>query len=225
MNDAPTITQRIVLAAARLPDPFHESLLAEACWLADPAAFGMRTMESKHPDVNKVRTYLVGPRGLVQKGILIKTGVLTYRLSDPGRREADRLASGGPTPTPVKQYVRRVKMKSGVSRRLATLLRSTALRRWRDGMRSQITFCDVRRFYGVGEYWSGTNLDDALAVVRDTIRDAGSCLVNGTAELSDGQVVSFAEIDALAQLDQWLLPAFARDLARQRDGRFRRVGV
>src|SRR5215472_8974390 len=95
MNDTLSQAQQLLLAAASIEQPFHESRLIKAAWIKDKLAFGMKTMEEEFPSDNKVRALLTGRRGLIDRGLFRKVGKLTYALTDAGEREAKELANGG----------------------------------------------------------------------------------------------------------------------------------
>ena len=90
------------LAGAEL-DIALEDLVVRV-WQRLPATFGLRGYTAHYPDSNKVITHIVGARGLVAKGYLVKTGPKRYRLptsggrDDGGRRWAHVTARSRPRP-------------------------------------------------------------------------------------------------------------------------------
>jgi hypothetical protein len=58
--------------------------LAITAWGIDPEGFGIAGHDRRHPCTNKVRAMLVGQRGLVARGFLVKVAPLTYELTAKG---------------------------------------------------------------------------------------------------------------------------------------------
>ena len=81
-----TIQAALLRAAADLPEPFHETSLAEGAWRLAPTVVGAALRETLYPDLNKVRAALCGRTGPVKRGHLERVGTHLYRLTDEGRR-------------------------------------------------------------------------------------------------------------------------------------------
>lgn len=214
MHDTADLTkpQRIILAAAGLPEPFHESALVEAAWKADPRAFGMRTMEARYPDLNNVRTYLVGDRGLVGRGIFEKRGALTYALTSAGRKLAERLTAGGDT----RFVLGRVQPGRDCEARLTRALMSRAVIRTRSGQRDTLNYADALDFWGAKAGDSPVVIDALRDVLERYVREAGEAIVSGVCRFRSGQEVRAGELTELSRVNAWLGQRFGRELERGR---------
>src|SRR5947209_3077262 len=87
--------EAVIMAAADLELKWRSAFPFEAlvmhAWQMFPDLFGLQGFIDKAPDSNKVMVVLVGYRGLVARGWLVKTGQKMYRITFDGRRAARRL--------------------------------------------------------------------------------------------------------------------------------------
>lgn len=197
MKDAQlTQPQKALLAAGALPAEFHESDLTVAVWRADPATFGLRTREAESADNNKVRTMLVGPRGLVARGLFEKVGEYKYRLTPAGRRHAADLAAG----KGVGENLVRPNLSRRDQSELARLLATRVFLATAGGMADLINRGDIDVF------WNGAGPTEVTALVDR----AGAALVGGCLPMSGRRTVRARELDVLEQANQILAKRFKR---------------
>lgn len=205
-----TGAQTLLACAADLPQPFHESDLAEAAWRARPDLFGMKTKETQYPDLNKTRTYLVGGRGLITRGLFEKRGPLLYSLTHAGKAEAAKLAAGGG----LGRNLKRVQPRPECEARLARALLSPALIRWRGGQQAYVNWPDALAFWAPFAAGEPAPLAAGRESLAACVREARDAIVDGACRFRSGQQVRAAELDELVRLDQWLAQRFRRELER-----------
>jgi hypothetical protein len=94
-----SLSDKVLVAALQLTSgetrtEFTAEDLVVAVWKSDNSAFGLRGHEAAYPDNNKVYTKLDGKSGLVTKGLLVKSGERTLRLTTAGLARAVSLEGG-----------------------------------------------------------------------------------------------------------------------------------
>ena len=96
MRSEITRPEIILTAASKLGDEFTESELVVAAWEFNRNVFGLEGYENEHPAENKVLSNLMGVKGLVQRGLLKRTGRKKYRVTNSGRSlvKANAVESG-----------------------------------------------------------------------------------------------------------------------------------
>lgn len=200
MKDAVlTNPQKILLAAAKLGEKFHESDLTVYLWRHDPLTWGLKTREFDSADSNKVRTYLIGARGLIARGLFIKVGEYTYSLTDTGRKHVEALTRG----EGVGESMFRPALSQPDQRKLVRLLDTRVFRCFASGMDSLINRGDLDLF------WNGCGPEDiALLVER-----ARACLVGSCMPLRGQRTVRARELDVLDQANGILVSRFKKQPA------------
>lgn len=231
MNDATadlTVSQQILLAALRLEQqghtPFTSEAITVASWKGDRRRFGLRGFDTEYPDNNRVIACIVGKRGLARRGWLIQVGSKLYQLSRQGKAEAERVLAGGDSPLPKRRALMKIQVPRDLETVLVALFTTTAFRRFEEGMKREITYRDACRFWGLGELATGDAVDATLAKVPAALAAVEQLLVGDSVELSIGQSVSARDLKTLAAVHRFLVEQFARNLAQQRERRFRRIG-
>ncbi len=142
MTDTLTIAQRLLLAASTLPVEFDEDDLTVACWERWPAVFGLAKYPGKSADNNKLRTYLVGERGLVAKGFLFKVGPKRYALLGAAWTEVAGINAGAAPP----RMPDATAVSWGVRQGILRLLDTEAYRLTVTGQADRITPAMARAF-------------------------------------------------------------------------------
>src|SRR5438093_466934 len=97
MDRTATNAEKVLLAAlvlcnGDLERSFTAEELAVAAWERDKTSFGLRSYEDKYPDSNKLFKSIDSKGGLVAKGLIIKIGDRTFRLTAGGIAAASRLS-------------------------------------------------------------------------------------------------------------------------------------
>jgi len=216
-----TVSQKILLAAHRLESqgqsPFTAESLIVASWKDSPRTFGLKGFADDYPDSNRVLACIMGERGLARRGWLMKVGQKLYNLSRQGKEEARRVLAGDDSPLPKRRALAKIQVPKEMERHLEELFVTTAYRRYRDGLKREITYKDACRFWGLPETASGEAVDHALKRLPATLDAVENLLIGETIELSNGQSVSQEDLKSLAAVHKFLTEQFARHLTQQRD--------
>ncbi len=216
-----TVPEKILLAAHHLEEhgqsPFSAEALIVSSWQKFPRTFGLKGYTDQYPDSNKVLSSIMGERGLARRGWLAKMGQKLYALTREGRQVVLRLQEGGePPPTAAP-----VKVARDLEKQLLGLFSSSAVQKYEEGLKDELTFADACRFWGITENLHGPALTARLDRVRAIMGDMERILGTGTAELSNGRSVSKDDVYLLTAVHEYLEDRFARHLSllRNRVGR------
>jgi hypothetical protein len=216
-----TVSQKIILAAHRLEEqgqtPFTSEALTVASWKESPQTFGLKGFIDQYPDANRVLACIMGERGLVRRGWMIKVGPKLYSLSRQGKEEARRVLAGDDSPMPKRRALAQIKVPKDLEQQLEQLLLNTAYRRYKDGMKREITFKDACKFWGLADNAQGDAVDQALKTVPDLVDKVEKLLIGETIELSSGQMISQQELKSLGSANRYLSEQFTRHLAQMRE--------
>lgn len=216
-----TVSQKIILAAHRLEEqghtPFTSEALTVASWKESPRTFGLKGFIDQYPDANRVLACIMGERGLVRRGWMIKVGPKLYSLSRQGKDEARRVLAGDDSPMPKRRALAQIKVPKDLEQQLEQLLLNTAYRRYKDGMKREITFKDACKFWGLAENAQGDTVDQALKTVPELVDKVEKLLIGETIELSSGQSISQQELKSLSSANRYLTEQFTRHLAQMRE--------
>jgi hypothetical protein len=216
-----TVPEKILLAAHHLEEagqsPFSAEALIVAAWQQNPRTFGLKGYAEQYPDSNKVLTSLMGEKGLAKRGWLNKVGQKLYALTREGRHMVRRLRHEDAPPAPSET----VEIGRDHDKLLQTLFASTAVRKYQDGHKQDLTFADACRFWSITENLAGPALDSRLHAFRASLADIERTVRKGQAVLSDGRVFAFDDANLLSDLHLYLEDRFARHLTllRNRAGR------
>jgi hypothetical protein len=216
-----TVSQKIILAAHRLEEqgltPFTSEALTVASWKESPRTFGLKGYIEQYPDANRVLACIMGERGLVRRGWMIKVGPKLYSLSRQGKEEARRVLAGDDSPLPKRRALAQIKVPKDLENQLKGLLVSPAFSRYQQGMKREITFKDACKFWGLAENAQGDAVDQGLKKVPAMLDQVEQLLIGETVELSDGQSVSQAQLRQLHTVHRFLTEQFTRHLAQMRE--------
>jgi hypothetical protein len=215
-----TVSQKIILAAYHLEEqgntPFSAEALIVASWRASPVTFGLKGFADQFPDANRVLACIMGERGLARRGWLVKVGQKLYSLSRQGKEEARRVQAGD-DPLPKRRALAQIKVPKEQEAHLIALFNNLAVRRFKEGMKREITFKDACRFWNLTETAHGDAVDEALAKVPATLAAVEQLLIGETVELSNGMSASQEDLKTLAGVHKFLSEQFSRHLAQQRE--------
>lgn len=209
VGHGPTNRQRILVAAAKLEQPFHETQLVLAAWRADPQRFGLKGCDEPHPDANLVRCEVMGKARLVGRGYLERVGERTYRITESGRAEADAASNGDRRELGPDRKLLRYRVE--FARRAPAIMTSYAYLRWRESSFKLIALSHAVAFYGC-------KMDANARQVREAVERVGVMLYIVTAghvlakpvRCPSGQELGKADARRLLDCHEWLVQRFGR---------------
>ncbi|HLN32007.1 MAG TPA: hypothetical protein VK395_30025 [Gemmataceae bacterium] len=212
-----TVPEKILLAAKILEEkgqsPFSAEALIVASWQKFPRTFGLKGFADEYPDSNKVLSCIMGERGLARRGWLSKMGQKLYALTREGHQVVARLLEGGeqpPAPGPVKILKDQEKYLLG-------LFSSSAVRKFEEGLKDELTFADACRFWGIPEGLNGDALNAKLDRLRASLVEVERMIGTGSAELSNGRSISRDDLILLTAVHEYLEDRFSRHLTLLRN--------
>src|SRR5262245_47760676 len=150
-----TVPEKILLAAETLDkqgeSPFSAETLIVESWKRFPKTFGLKGFAELYPDSNKILSSIMGEKGLCRRGWLAKMGQKMYALTRDGRTVVRRitLEEGESQPGEV------VKLSREQEKFLLNLLDSTAVQKFEENRKGELTFADACRFWGITESMRG----------------------------------------------------------------------
>ena len=222
---ASTVPEMILLAAWDLEQqgqsPFSAEALIVTAWQKFPRAFGLKGYADQYPDSNKVLASIMGTKGLTRRALLVKMGQKLYALTREGRVIVRSLLDEEAAPEEPPPAEESLKLSRDQEKFLLALLASTALQKYDEGRRNELTFADACRFWGITENLHGEALDQRLERVRTGLTGLSRTLGKASADLSNGRSVSPDEVSRLCHVNAYLEDRFARHLTllRNRTGR------
>lgn len=213
-----TVPEKILLAAHQLEEqgqsPFSAEALIVAAWQKFPKTFGLKGYTDQYPDSNKVLSSIMGERGLTRRGWMVKMGQKLYSLTKEGHLIVKRIQSGEEAPPPPPRTARLSRDQEKV---LLGLFNSTAVQKYEESRKEELTFADACRFWGLTDNVGGdavdTRLDRMRAQLNEMVRGVGSASV----DLHNGRVVSREDIEQLHEVREYLEERFARHLSLLRN--------
>jgi hypothetical protein len=208
-----TVPEKILLAADLLEQqgqtPFSAEVLTVAVWKKFPNTFGLKGFAEEHPDNNKVLSSLMGEKGLARRGWLVKTGQKMYALTKEGRKVIRRvmLQEGDEPEAPNLQ-----KLPRELERFVVAMFDSSAYQKFEENRKTDLTFADACRFWGITENMKGEQLDEKLALVQKNLAELDRFFAETDAELSSGRVLSAGDIRVLTNIHRHMEDRFERHL-------------
>lgn len=169
MDQTLTNTEKVLLAAMRLcnGDPgrsFTAEELAVAAWLDDKASFGLRNYENEYPDSNKIFKSIDSKGGLVAKGLIIKVGDRTFRMSAGG-------IAAGSCLSPTKPDIQ-LKLERELATVVNKLISHTAFAEWLSDHAKPAKFSAAGQFWGVAPGTPARVARDRIANIEATLKQA-----------------------------------------------------
>ncbi len=216
----------ILLAAWQLEEagqsPFSAETLIVTTWQKYPRAFGLKGYTDQHPDSNKVLASIMGKRGLARRAMLVKMGQKLYAMTREGRQAVRELMNEEDTTEEMElPLMPAVKLPRDQEKFLLTLLGSTAMQKYQESRKQELTFADACRFWGITENLHGDALDARLEKLQRGLADLKRELGQKCAVLTNGRSISADDVSLLCQVHTYLDERFARHLTllRNRTGR------
>src|SRR5262249_21264424 len=110
-----------------------------------------------------------------------------------------------------------VKLPRDQEKLLLKLLDSTAVQKYQEGVKQELTFSDACRFWDVSEQLRGDALDSRLSRLRRSLADLEHQLGPDGVDLSNGRNVSAEDIAQLRGVEEYLTERFSRHLTLWRN--------
>jgi hypothetical protein len=208
-----TVPEKILLAAESLDkqgqSPFSAEALIVASWQKFPKTFGLKGYAELYPDSNKILSSIMGEKGLARRGWLVKMGQKMYALTRDGRQVVRRVSlEDGETETNGDN----VKLGRDMEKFVNSLLDSSAVQKFEENRKGDITFADACRYWGVAENMKGNTLDTRLQQVQNNLAELDRILADADAELSTGRLLSAGDVRILTHVHRNMADRFDRHL-------------
>src|SRR5262249_7431005 len=94
---------------------------------------------------------------------------------------------------------------------LLQLLSSTALEKFQQGLKLELTFDDASKYWGIAGM-RGDALDGRMERFRTTLTEVDQIVATGGADLSNGRSISVEEVRELHKVDDYLTELSSRHL-------------
>jgi len=216
-----TVPEKILLAAEHLDklgqSPFSAEALIVVSWQKFPKTFGLKGFSDQYPDSNKILSSIMGEKGLARRGWLVKMGQKLYALTREGRSVVRRVTLQEDEETPGSL----IKLSREQERLVLTLLDSSAVQKFEENRKGDLTFADACRFWGITENMKGDVLDDKIDQARIHLSELDRQLADHDAELSVGRPLTAGDIRVLTNIHRYMEDRFDRhlNLLRSRSGK------
>jgi len=208
-----TVPEKILLAADHLDkegqSPFSAEALIVAAWQRFPRTFGLKGYTEQYPDSNKILSSLMGEKGLARRGWLVKMGQKLYALTREGRQVIRRVTleeEAEPSPATLQRLDR------DYERFLQGLFDSTAVQKFEENRKNELTFADACRFWGITENMKSDALKARLDYVEAALSDLDRHFAEHDAEMSSGRVIGAGDIRVLTNIHRYMEDRFERHL-------------
>jgi len=211
-----TVSEKVLLAAHALEEagqsPFSAEALVVSAWKKYPDTFGLKDFTNLYPDSNKVLSCIMGERGLPRRGWLAKLGHKQYALTREGRQAIRRLLHADEAlEEEVPANV--ITLSREEEKQLQALLATSAVTKFLENRKAELTFADACRFWGITENLSGNDLSARLQDFRARLVALDRRLgANGRIVLPGGRSVNGEDVGEVDRLHAYLEQRFARHL-------------
>ncbi len=219
--DECTVPEKILVAADQLDkqgqSPFSAEALIVAAWQKFPKTFGLKGYAEQYPDSNKILSSIMGEKGLARRGWLVKMGQKVYALTREGRQVVRRVTLQEEDPGPASM----VRLSREREKFILGLLDSSAVQKFEENRKLELTFADACRFWGITENMKGDVLDARLDEFQEQLAELDRALANADSELSSGRVVSAGDVRVVTNIHRYMEDRFERhlNLLRSRPGK------
>ena len=208
-----TVPEKILLAAETLEkqgqSPFTAEMLIVASWQRFPTTFGLKGFAEKYPDSNKILSSIMGEKGLARRGWLVKMGQKLYAMTREGRNVVRRVMLQEEEPAPAGATQR---LNRDHDRFLKSLFDSSAVHKFEENRKQDLSFADACRFWGVTENMRGDELDDRLEEIDKMLAELDRMLADSDAEATGGRVVTAGDIRVMTNIHRYMQDRFERHL-------------
>ena len=216
-----TVPEKILLAADDLDkqseSPFSAEALIVAAWKRFPKTFGLKGYQELYPDSNKILSSIMGEKGLTRRGLLVKMGQKMYSLTRDGRQVVRRLMLQEDDAPPANM----VRLSREQEKFLLSLMDSSANQKYEENRKSELTFADACRFWGITENMRGDVLDERLDEFHANLNELERLFADGDSVLANGRAISSGDMRVVANLHRYMEDRFDRhlNLLRSRPGK------
>ncbi len=208
-----TVPEKILLAAEVLEkqgqSPFTAEMLIVASWQKFPSTFGLKSFTEKYPDSNKILSSIMGEKGLARRGWLVKMGQKLYAMTREGRNVVRRVMQQEEEMAPNAEATQ---LSREHERFLKVLFDSSAVQKFEDNRKHELSFADACRFWGVTENMKGDQLDKRLEDMDKTLAELDRVLADVDAEVTGGRTVSAGDIRVMTNIHRYMEDRFERHL-------------
>jgi hypothetical protein len=217
-----TVPEKILVAADQLEkagqSPFSAEALIVAAWQQFPRTFGLKGYADQYPDSNKVLSSIMGVKGLARRGWLIKMGQKLYALTREGRAVVRKVLQEDDEPAPASTSVR---LGRDHEKFLVALFETTAVQKFEENRKAELTFADACRFWNITENMKGEQLDARLEQFAQTLAELDRLLADHDAEVSGGRIITAGDLRVLNNIHRYMEDRFGRhlNLLRSRSGK------
>ena len=208
-----TVPEKILLAADSLDkegqSPFSAEALIVASWQKFPKTFGLKGYAEQYPDSNKILSSIMGEKGLARRGWLVKMGQKLYALTREGRQVVRRVLLEEEEEV---QPSTNIKLSRDMEKFLMGLLDSSAVQKFEENRKGDLTFADACRFWGITENMKGETLDERLQELHKHLAELDRSLADADAEFSTGRVFTAGDVRFLTNIHRYMEDRFDRHL-------------
>ncbi len=211
-----TVPEKILLAAFQLEQqsqsPFSAEALIVVVWQKFPKSFGLKGFAELYPDSNKVLSSIMGEKGLARRGWLAKEGQKLYSLTRDGRQAVKALLQEEEAPPPPVRTPPKGKLGRDQEKLVLSMLDASALEKYQQGLKLDLTFADACRFWGITENLRGEALDDRIDQLREQLVDLNRIIGVKGVDLPNGRHISQEDLELIQEVDEYLTERFGRHL-------------
>ena len=208
-----TVPEKILLAADHLDkqgqSPFSAEALIVASWQKFPKTFGLKGYAELYPDSNKILSSIMGEKGLARRGWLVKMGQKLYALTREGRHVVRKVTLQEDEPPTDGSLLRLSREQEKFAQ---SLLDSSAVQKFEENRKGELTFADACRFWGISENTKGDALDGRLSQAQAQLAELDRVLADNDAELSSSRVLTAGDIRVLTNIHRYMEDRFERHL-------------
>ena len=95
---------------------------------------------------------------------------------------------------------------------IKTLFDSSAVQKFEEHRKNELTFADATRFWGITENMKGEVLDQKIEEVNQTLAELDRVFAETDAEMSGGRIVTAGDIRVLTNIHRFMEDRFDRHL-------------
>ena len=207
-----TVPEKILLAADSLDkqgqSPFSAEALIVASWQKFTKTFGLKGYADQYPDSNKILSSIMGEKGLARRGWLVKMGQKLYALTRDGRQVVRRVTlEEEEEPTGAN-----VKLSRDMEKFVTGMLDSSAVQKFDENRKSDLTFMDACRFWSIAESMKGDAIEARIQQVQTYLAELDRSLADVDAELSTGRILTAGDVRILTHVHRYMEDRFDRHL-------------